>query len=96
MPIVGPFPESGIRLDFERPAEGGPPWKYTGEVALPDSSFNVSAAVEADGAIELSFTPVAPESLHDRVRLLLRTAIKHARDEGRPPPRRITRWRPEG
>jgi hypothetical protein len=96
MPIVGPLPESGIRLECERPADGGPPWSYAGEVALPDSSFVLSAKVEADGAIELSFVPVAPEGLHERVRLLLRSAIKHARDEGRPPPRRIARWRPEG
>jgi hypothetical protein len=96
MPIVGPFPEAGIRLEVERPADGGPPWTYTGEVALPDSNFLVSATLKEDGGIELSFVPVAPESLHERVRLLLRTALKHAWDEGRAPPRRIARWRPEG
>lgn len=96
MPIVGPSPESGIRLQIERPADGGPPWKYAGEVALPDSSFLVSATVEADGAIELSFTPVAPESLHERIRLILRAALKHAQAEGAAPARRIVRWRPEG
>ena len=96
MPIVGPFPEAGIRLEVERLTDGGPPWQYTGEVALPDSNFLVAATLNEDGGIELEFMPAAPESLHERVRLLLRTALKHASDEGRPPPRRIARWRPEG
>ena len=31
MSIVGDHPESGVRFVLERPYEGGPPWKYTGD-----------------------------------------------------------------
>ena len=37
----------------------------------------------------------APEGIAERVRLLMRAAYKHAREDGQPPPRRIVRWRAE-
>jgi hypothetical protein len=109
MPIVGPRPESGIRVDVERPlsTDGGPPWRYAGHVATPDASFALDATVGEDGSVEVSLPPEAPAGLDEKVRLLLRAAFKHAqggapppgdagRDRPRPPPRRVVRWRPEG
>jgi hypothetical protein len=37
----------------------------------------------------------APEGIGDRVRLLMRAAYKHAREDAQPPPRHIVRWRAE-
>jgi hypothetical protein len=64
---------------------------------------------EGQVTVELQLPAGAPaESVHDgpdgdtngglegtaeRVRLLLRAAYKHAREDAQPPPRRIVRWR---
>jgi hypothetical protein len=103
MPIVGPRPESGVRVDVERPLQGGPPWRYAGHVATPDAAFAVEATLGEDGSADVSLPPEAPGGLDEKVRLLLRAAFKHAhgppgegQGERRPPPRRIVRWRPEG
>ena len=96
MPIVGPHPASGVRVDVERPLHGGPPWRYAGRVATPEASFELEASLGEDGSADVSLPPEAPGGLDERVRLLLRAAFKHAQGEGRPPPRRIVRWRPEG
>ena len=103
MPIVGPRPESGIRVDVERPLHGGPPWRYAGHVATPEASFALEATLGEDGSADVSLPTDAPDGLDEKVRLLLRAAFKHAqglpgegRDPRRPPPRRIVRWRPEG
>jgi hypothetical protein len=106
MPIVGPRPESGIRVDVERPlspaalaqtsTDGGPPWRYAGHVATPEASFALEATLSEDGSVHVSLSPDAPGGLDEKVRLLLRAAFKHAQGESRPPPRRIVRWRPEG
>jgi hypothetical protein len=110
MPIVGPRPESGVRIDVERPlsrarpqgaraqtsTEGGPPWHYTGHAATPDASFALEATLGEDGSAEVRLPPEAPAGLDEKVRLLLRAAFKHAQGEEMAPPRRIVRWRPEG
>ena len=96
MPIVGPRPESGVRVDAERPLHGGPPWQYTGHAATPDASFPLEANLGEDGSVEVRLPPEAPDGLDEKVRLLLRAAFKHAQGEEMPPPRRIVRWRPEG
>jgi hypothetical protein len=96
MPIVGPRPESGVRVDAERPLGGGPPWHYAGHAATPDASFALDATLGEDGSVEVRLPPEAPAGLDEKVRLLLRAAFKHAQGEERPPPRRIVRWRPEG
>lgn len=97
MPIVGPRPESGIRVDVERPlSPAGPPWHYTGHVATPEASHALEATLAEDGSADVSLPADAPAGLDEKVRLLLRAAFKHAQGEGRPPPRRIVRWRPEG
>ena len=96
MPIVGPRPESGVRIDVERQVRGGPPWQYVGQVATPDASFALEATLAEDGSAEVRLPADAPAGLDEKVRLLLRAAFKHAQGEGMAPPRRIVRWRPEG
>jgi hypothetical protein len=96
MPIVGPRPESGVRVDVERPLRGGPPWHYAGHAATPDASFALEVTLGEDGSVEVRLPPEAPAGLDEKVRLLLRAAFKHAQSEDRSPPRRIVRWRPEG
>jgi hypothetical protein len=96
MPIVGPRPESGVRVDVERLPQGGPPWKYAGEAATPHAFHAVEATVDDAGRVSVRLGPDAPEALVARVRALLQAACKNACDDGRAPPRRIVRWRPEG
>jgi hypothetical protein len=88
MGIVGDKPESGVRLELERPREGGPPWEYTGRAATPDGEWPVRATIDAAGAVEV----VAPKELETKVLLILRTAFKHGAGA---PPRKIVRWRGE-
>jgi hypothetical protein len=92
MGIVGGHPETGVRVEAERP-EGGPPWLYRGEAVTPSERLALQASVADDGTVIVELQGDTPASLRDRVRLILRTAWKHARDDGQPPPRRIVRWR---
>ena len=95
MSIVGNTPESGIRVDVIRSREGGPPWRYEGEAVTATARFALIVTVSAEGDVRIDPLPQAPEAIGDRVRLLMRTAYKHARDDGQPPPRHIVRWRAE-
>jgi len=96
MGIIGERPETGVRIEVERPRDGGPPFRYTGHAVTPDARVPVVANVAADGAIEVELAQPAPSpGLAEKVRMLLRAAWKHAGDEGAPPPRRIVRWRPD-
>jgi hypothetical protein len=94
MGIVSPYPESGVRVDATRSAEG-PPWQYVGEAVVPTARFDLKVTVSADGQAAVELPADAPAGLGERVRLIVRTAFKHARDDGAPPPRRIVRWRPD-
>ena len=89
MGIVGGLPESGVRIDVERPAEGGPPWRYRGRVDTPEGSTPIEAQVAGDGQVTID----APSDLADKVRLVLRAAWKHGVEDACPPARRIVRWR---
>ena len=95
MSIVGNTPESGIRVDVIRSREGGPPWRYEGEAVTSTARFPLLATVSAEGVVRVDLPPNAPEGLGDRIRLLMRTAYKHAREDAQPPPRHIVRWRAE-
>ncbi|HEX3772198.1 MAG TPA: hypothetical protein VHV30_15080 [Polyangiaceae bacterium] len=99
MPIIGSTPESGVRIDVSRPREGGPPWRYEGEAVTPEATFAVTAGVDESGETSVEVSPrpsqAATDLIVERVRLLLRAAYKHAREDGQPPPRRIVRWRPD-
>jgi len=87
MGIIGDRPETGLRIDIERPRDGGPPWVYEGTATTPDAEARIRVTVGANGdvAVEAERDDVA-----ERARLIVRAAYKHA--DGAPP-RRIRRWR---
>ena len=95
MGIIGEHPESGVRIDVQRPSLGGPPWRYEGEAVTPAGRHRVVVVVEEGGAVQVQGLetdgPVTPEP----VRLIMRAVWKHARADGAPPPRRVVRWRPD-
>lgn len=93
MGIVGRHPETGVRIDVERPRAAAPPWRYEGEVLTPSARYRVAAMLAEDGAVSVELQTGAPTGLAEKTRLLVRAAWKHARDEEAPPPRRIVRWR---
>jgi hypothetical protein len=105
MGITGDHPESGVRVDVERPRDGGPPWRYEGEAATAQERYPMSAVVAADGTVEVTLGPSGapapatpssgPAELREKVRLILRSAWKHGHEDGTAPPRRIVRWRPQ-
>jgi hypothetical protein len=82
-----------VRIDLERPTEGGPPWGYRGQAATPDDRFAITVTVSAEGGVEVDLPQGAPADLGERVRRVVRSAWKHAQEDGSPPPRRIQRWR---
>jgi hypothetical protein len=95
MSIIGSTPESGIRIDVSRAREGAPPWRYEGEAVTSTARFAVASTVTAEGDVVVELGADAPEGIGGRVRLLMRAAYRHAREDGQPPPRRIVRWRAE-
>jgi hypothetical protein len=78
-------------VELER-ADSAPPWRYQGHVATPDERLELAAAVTEAGEVTVT---CAKEEVADKVRLIVRTALKHAREDvpNAPPPRRIVRWR---
>jgi hypothetical protein len=96
MGIVGEFPETGVRIEVERPAAGGPPWRYAGYAVAPGARFAMSAVVSAHGDVRVELPPDAPQGLADRIRLILRTAYRHAQNDAVAPPRRLVRWWGDG
>ena len=64
--------------------------------ATAHARLSVKADVSAAGEILVELAADAAPGLADRVRLFVRSAWKHAREDGLPPPRRIVRWRPGG
>jgi hypothetical protein len=92
MAIVGNKPETGARYELRR-EEAGPPFRYEGRIALVDEDIQVRATLLADGAVEVELPPSEP--WRERVRLLLRTAVRQASAEGARPPRTLRRWRAE-
>jgi hypothetical protein len=91
--IVGERPETGLRIEVERPAQGGPPWRYAGHVVTPEASHELVCVVQEDGTIGVELAEGAPAAYAEKARLLVRTAFRHAAEDGAPPPRRIVRWR---
>lgn len=93
MGIIGHHPESGFRIEVERAAEAGPPWRYEGEAVTPSSTFPCAATVEESGVVCVELEDGAPAGLAEKIRLLVKTAWKHALEDTLSPPRRIVRWR---
>lgn len=81
MVIAKGRPESGFRVALERDGEA-----YAGMLETRDATFDV----RVEGEVVLG----CPPELEEKVRLLVRAALKHAEHDARPPPARITRWRP--
>ncbi|HZU81959.1 MAG TPA: hypothetical protein VE987_03535 [Polyangiaceae bacterium] len=96
MSIVGDRPETGVRVVVERPAGGGPPWRYEGEAVTAGGRFPLAATIDAQGQVTVAVQPGAPDGLAAKARLILRAAYKHAADDASPPPRRLARWRSDG
>jgi hypothetical protein len=95
MSIVGSHPESGVRIDVERPSDRGPPWRYEGEAVTPTARFRLVLVVSANGSVEIALPAEAPEGLAKTACGIVRTVCKHASVDASPPPRRIVRWRSE-
>ena len=92
MAIIGERPESGMRVELERPRGDSPPFRYEGVIATPEARTPLGATIDAAGEVEVSGEAHGADT-KEKVRLLIRAACKHARAEGRPPPLRIQRWR---
>ncbi|MGD0679607.1 MAG: hypothetical protein ABSC94_29820 [Polyangiaceae bacterium] len=92
MGVVGQHPETGLRVEMDRP-EMAAPWEYHGEAVTPSARWPLLVTVSAEGLVTVVLSTEAPAGLSERVRLLMRAAWKHGKDEGQPPPRRIVRWR---
>jgi len=93
MPIVGDRPERGIRVHLERVPDLGPPWKYHGAAVTPVARFELTISLSADGVVHVDLAPDAPAGVAEKLYLLGRVLLKHARADGAPPPRRLVRWR---
>jgi hypothetical protein len=102
MPITGPFPETGIRVEVERSGDAAPPWTYRGYAVTPTARWPMVAVVSAAGIVAVDLAPGAPDGTAERVRLMVRSTWKHAQPDGEGqsqdggasgPPRRIVRWR---
>jgi hypothetical protein len=92
MGIVGAHPETGVRIEMERPRDEGPPWQYRGEAVTPSERFEVTVTVTAQGEVAVVAPPEVPGALTEKTRLVMRTVWKHAQADEVPPPRRIARW----
>jgi hypothetical protein len=93
MGIVGPRPETGARIELTRPARGGPPWRYDGNIATLEAQFGLTAVLAEGGEVTVEAASPLPDGVAQKTKLMLRAAWKHAREEGIAPPRRILRWR---
>lgn len=85
-----------MRIAIERPRDGGPPWSYAGAVHEPHASHAVRVVVAENGDVTVDLAESAPRDLEEKVRLIVRTVYRQAKNDGeagRVPPRRIVRWR---
>ncbi len=92
MAIIGERPESGMRLEIERPRGDAAPFRYEGWVKTPETKTAVAVLIDGPGEVSVVGEGLDKDTI-EKVRLLIRAACKHARTEGRPPPLRIQRWR---
>lgn len=95
MAIVGSRPEAGIRIEVERAGDAAAPWTYRGEAVTRDARFPLRVVLSESGDVHVELPPGAPPMLATRVRLMMRTLWRRARDEGVSPARRLMRWRTE-
>jgi hypothetical protein len=96
MGIVGDRPESGVRIALERPRAGGPPWRYAGTATTPAEEFELTGTIDGAGQVTVEVAAGAPPDLAERVRLMLRAALRQAKADGAgAPARKVVRWRPQ-
>lgn len=81
----------GMRVTLEK--REGDALRYLGTVSEDDARFAIALSVDDELRVTLDESD-APAALGERVRLIVRTALKQAQSLELPPPRRITRWRP--
>jgi hypothetical protein len=94
MGIVGDHPEGGFRFELIRqPEQDAGAWVYVGTARTSEAEHQVRATVAADGTVVVADAASLPKEIAQRVTMLLRTAWKHASQEGSAPPRRVQRWR---
>lgn len=97
MAVTGEKPESGVRIELARERGASTPLVYEGSAETPDAVIGVRVTVAAEGEVKVDYTepndPHATRELEDRVRMLVRTVLKHAKSDGVAPPLRISRWR---
>jgi hypothetical protein len=86
-------PTHGVRFELRLLPEDAAAARYEIELALAQTSFAGSAAIEGDsGQIAFAWTDEPPEWCVTAVRAQLRTLY---RERAAGYPRRVTRWRPE-
>ncbi|CAN5336134.1 hypothetical protein BH09MYX1_BH09MYX1_17330 [soil metagenome] len=91
MGIVGERPESGLRLTLT--LDGG---AYSGEATTPSERHPVRVTIGAADSVDVAIEgPAANDvALTEKIRLIVRSVVKHARADERSLPRSIQRWRP--
>lgn len=96
MAIVSDHPDHGLRIAIERPAVGGPPWHYKGAAFTKETSYQLKVTVLDAEEVRVEAEDRAPDDLAEKVRLIVRAALKQAKSEGiSAPARKIVRWRGE-
>ena len=86
MGIVRTVPRRAASASTPRAAAEGPALGYEGEAVDAGRAVSAEVAVSADGEVSVVELPTsAPDGLAERVRLLVRAAYKHAREDGQPP-----------
>lgn len=87
-------PESGFRVEVERPAiDDGPPWRYRGRARTPSAAYSVAAVLAGNGSVQIDLASDVPARLGSRVRAMIRAACAEFRES--PPPLRIVKWHGE-
>jgi hypothetical protein len=88
-------PESGFRIEVERPTDDrGPPWRYEGVAVTPSGEYEVAVVVEDDGTVRVEAS-AAPSRMTLGVAAAVRTVCRHSVEPGEEPPQRIVRWQSE-
>ena len=84
---------SGVRVELSRTSEAEARLVYKGIVTAGSQSRHHACVLVGDDAmVSVELTP-GDVALAERVRLIVRTAVKHSMLDGLLPPRKINRWR---
>jgi len=89
MAIVGDRPTHGLRLRLVRDGTR----RYTGAAMTRDRSWELAADVEDDDTVTMTSPCAAPTEVIEYARRVVRIAVRSAREDERPLPRVLQRWR---